>query len=203
MISDQTQLSDEPTSPTLVVALRNGESDAWHRLVRVYGPLVVRWCERCGLQPSDAMDVSQDVLLGVDRSLKGFTHSTENGSFRGWLWTITRNKIADFRQHSHGKPIACGGTGALSLLHALPDQSPESREDIADMHLRALDGLRLSFGETTWLAFWRVVVEGDHAKDVAEDLGISVWAVYKARTRILAKLKAELGEDGGMSKRNR
>lgn len=191
--------TDEATSPTLLLAVRGGESGAWHRLVRIYGPLLVRWCRRCGLQESDALDVSQEILLGVSQSLERFEHrsaeSDRPGSFRGWLWSITRHKIADHHRRPGGKEFASGGTGALQHILAVPDHSPETSEDIADLHLRALKELRLSFNEATWTAFWRVVVEGDAAKDVAEDLNVSVWAIYKAKTRILSKLKEEFGEE--------
>ena len=163
----------------------------------IYGPLVVRWGRRCGLQESDAFDVGQEVLIGVSQSLVRFEHRGDRapGSFRAWLWSITKHKVADLHRRHCGKESGGGGTEALQTILALPDESPETSEDIADLHLRALEELRLSFGETTWTAFWRVAVEGDQAKDVAEDLGVSVWAIYKAKTRILAKLKQEFGDE--------
>ncbi|TWU51856.1 RNA polymerase sigma factor [Rubripirellula reticaptiva] len=190
---------NDTTSPTLLFAIREGNAVAWQRLVRIYGPLVVGWCRRCGLQESDAFDVSQEVLLGVSESLDRFElrpiQTPGTGSFRGWLWTITRNKIADHQRRTAGKAQAGGGTGALQQILSLPDQSPETTEDVADLHLRLLGELKLSFNETTWTAFWRVAVEGDAAKDVADDLGISVWAIYKAKSRILAKLREHFGEN--------
>lgn len=198
----------EVTSPTLLLAVRAGDDQAWQRLVRLYGPLLVRWCERCGLQESDAFDVSQEVLVALAQSLHRFEHrnavgatESENassthqgGSFRAWMWSIARNKIADHHRRLAGKPTAGGGTEALQYLLSLPDQSPETIVDVTDLHLRALNELRLSFTQQTWTAFWRVVVEKDAAKDVAEDLGITVWAVYKAKSRILARLQQEFGE---------
>lgn len=199
LMSESIPTDDDATSPTLLIAVRGGDSDAWHRLVRIYGPLLVQWCRRCGLQDSDSLDISQDVLVGVTQSLDRFEHrcgeGSAAGSFRGWLWSITRNKIADHHRRGSGKARGGGGTEALNTVLSLPDQSPESTGDIADLHLRALSELKLSFNESTWTAFWRVVVEGDAVKDVAEDMGISVWAIYKAKTRILAKLQEEFGEE--------
>lgn len=191
--------NDDPTSPTLLLGVRSGDTDAWQRLVRIYGPLLVGWCRRCGLQESDALDVTQDVLLGVNQSLERFEHrsqaANESGSFRAWLWKITRNKVADFQRRVAGKANAGGGTEALQHMLSIPDQSPETSSDITDLHLRALQELKFGFHESTWTAFWRVVIEGDAAKDVAEDLGISVWSIYKAKTRILARLKEDYGEE--------
>ncbi len=182
------------TSPTLILSLQNGaDEDAWPRVVRIYGPLILSWCTRCGLQPSDAADVCQDVLADLARSIGKYSSDGDGATFRGWLWTITRNKIADHFRRWANAPGGAGGTGALQTIQQLPDQRPETSEDVADLHLRALEGLRTKFNESTWTSFWRVAVEGDAAKDVAEDLGTSVWAVYKARTRVMAKLRAELG----------
>jgi len=196
MLPGSSPNAENPTSPTLIVAVRQGDDTAWRRLVKVYGPLVLRWCQHCGLQESDAFDVSQEVMIGVNRSMAGFEHHTGGGSFRAWLWAITRNKVSSYLDKNACEPKPGGGTGALRMIESLPDNSPETTEDIAEMHLRALEGLKLSFSEQTWTAFWRLAVEGDAAADVAEDLGVSVWAVYKSRSRILAKLKEELGEDG-------
>ena len=41
----------------------------------------------------------------------------------------------------------------------------------------------------TWTAFWRTAVEGDRPADVAADLNVSVWAVYKSRGRASQRLR--------------
>ena len=188
------ETTDNLTSPTLILSLQLGEDDtAWLRVVRIYGPLIHTWCTRCGLQDSDAADVSQDVLADLAKSIEKFSRDGDGATFRGWLWTITRNKIADHFRRWSQTTNGSGGTGALHLIEQLPDERPETPADVTDLHLRALEGLQCNFNEATWTAFWRVVVEGDAAKDVSEDLGITVWAVYKAKTRVMAKLRAELG----------
>ena len=182
------------TSPTLILSLQRGGDDlAWQRVVRLYGPLIFRWCQRFGLQESDAADVSQEVLSDLSSAIGKFSGDGDGATFRGWLWTITRNKMVCYCRRWSKSPVGSGGTDSLRLIERLPDESPETPEDTADLHLRALAGLKMSFHETTWTAFWRVSVEGDSPKDVADDLGVSVWTVYKARSRVVAKLRAELG----------
>jgi RNA polymerase sigma-70 factor (ECF subfamily) len=53
----------------------------------------------------------------------------------------------------------------------------------------ACEQVRHDVSDTTWLAFWRTAVEGQPGRRVAADLGLSVAAVYLARSRILARLK--------------
>jgi RNA polymerase sigma-70 factor (ECF subfamily) len=43
--------------------------------------------------------------------------------------------------------------------------------------------------EDTWQAFWRTAVDGRPCKQVAEDLGLTIAAVYLARSRVLARLQ--------------
>src|SRR5262249_48830287 len=85
------------TSLTLLERVRRRDQAAWERLVSLYTPLVYHWCLRHGLQPADAEEVSQEVFLAVARGIGDFRHDREGDSFRGWLRTITRNKVCDHR----------------------------------------------------------------------------------------------------------
>ncbi|MEM6689050.1 MAG: sigma-70 family RNA polymerase sigma factor [Planctomycetota bacterium] len=186
---------DAPTSPTLLVSIAEGEQEAWERFVRIYTPLVLRWCQRSGVQESDAYDTTQNVMMAVNRSIERFEHRCHDGSFRAWLWGLCRNKIADLRRGSSKGGVALGGTDAIDLFMNIPEHPPETSEDVSGLHLRVLEELRIGFSEQVWTAFWRSTIENDSAKDVAQDLGISVWAVYKARTRVLTRLRQEFGEE--------
>jgi RNA polymerase sigma-70 factor (ECF subfamily) len=59
---------------------------------------------------------------------------------------------------------------------------------------RALDLIRGEFEERTWSAFWRTAVDGRAAKDVGADLGMSAGAVRVAKSRVLRRLRQELGD---------
>jgi RNA polymerase sigma-70 factor (ECF subfamily) len=59
---------------------------------------------------------------------------------------------------------------------------------------RALEQVRGRTSASTWQAFWQVAVEGRKPADVARDLGLSANAVYIATSRMLCRLRAELGE---------
>ena len=90
--------SSESTSSDLVTRLRQHDAAAWSRMADLYGPLVFYWCRRSQLQQADAADVVQNVFTAVAGAIAGYERRAD-GNFRGWLWTITRNKINDhFRQ---------------------------------------------------------------------------------------------------------
>jgi len=188
----------ESTSRSLLRRARAHDPAAWTRLTAVYSPLVYRWCRRSGLQSSDAADVAQEVFRSVAAGLDGFRHQRPEDTFRGWLWTITRNKIRDHFRARAARPDARGGTTAQLALEQLPDEGPGGPDDDTDPGLlsklarRAVALMQTDFAETTWRAFWLTAVEQQPARAVAEELGMSDAAVYVARSRVLRRLREEL-----------
>ena len=180
------------TSTGLLARAKARESEAWRRLAGLYGPVVYGWSRRCGLQSADAADVVQDVFAAVWKSIEGFRRDRPGDSFRGWLWTITRNKVRD-RARDAG-PAASGGTDArlvLERLAAAPDDEPPAPPS-ALIARGALELVRAEFEPRTWQAFWRTTVVGTPAAEVGEELGMSVAAVYKCKSRVLHRLRQEL-----------
>lgn len=184
------------TSPSLLERARHNNAEAWERLVRLYSPLVYHWCKRSGLDGEDAADVLQEVFRAVSRALPTFTPEGEAGSFRGWLWTITRNKLRDHFRSVNGRPTPEGGTDAQQRLTQIPDAEPDDEQSTelgtTGVVRRALEMIRGDFSETTWRAFWRTAVEDQSAAHVAGELGISVDAVYQAKSRVMRRLREEM-----------
>jgi RNA polymerase sigma-70 factor, ECF subfamily len=168
---------------------------AWERLTSLYCPLVYGWARRAGLGTDDAADMVQEVFLAVVKYLPGFRHDRREDTFRGWLWTITQNKIHDLRRRQSRGPDAVGGSDAHQRLMNLPElqASASNLARPGPLLAHALEVIRSEFEAPSWQAFWEVVVEGRRPGDVALGLGISVNAVYIARSRILRRLRDELG----------
>lgn len=188
-----------PTSVTLLGRVRESDPGAWERFVNLYGPLVFRWCRRAGLQDADAADVGQDVFRTVARSINDFEHGRNGGSFRGWLWTITRSRIYDFLRKHDRSVRGVGGSDAQMRLLELADvdldsDDPTDDDDKLQLIRRGVEMVLVNCKEQTRQAFLRVVIEGHHAADVARDLGMTVNAVYVAKSHILRRLREELAE---------
>lgn len=185
----------DSTSSSLLARLRGQDKDAWNRLVELYGPLVYTWCRQRGLHAEDAADVVQEVFRAVAASVKDFK---PEGSFRGWLWTITRNRMLDFFRRRQRQPSAIGGTDAQQRWAEIPeslDESDQGADAAGSLVRRALAMIRPDFSEASWQAFVRVVMEDQLPEDVARDLAISPNAVYIAKSRIMRRLRDELAED--------
>jgi len=191
--------SAEPdtTSSSLLRGVKTGQPDAWRRLVELYGPTVYRWCRQFNVAADDAADICQEVFGSVVAGIKRFRREKPGDSFRGWLWTITRNKTLDHFQHRAGEPDAHGGDehhGFLAELPAPISGISGSSEPPADRALvqRALEIVRREVEPSSWQAFWRMTVEGHTSSEVARDLGLSPSAVRQAKYRLLRRLRQEL-----------
>jgi RNA polymerase sigma-70 factor, ECF subfamily len=184
----------------LLERVRVDDAAAWHRLVDLYAPLVYRWCRRSGLPEQDAADIFQDVFQSVATHIAGFRKEKESDTFRGWLRTITRNKIRDHFRKSAREPAGEGGSEALVRIKALPDtalaDADESGDEQADRGLfgRVLSLIRVEFEPRTWQAFWQTAVDGRAANEVSADLDMTPGAVRVAKSRVLRRLRQELGE---------
>lgn len=189
-------------SSSLLRRLRVGESEAWQRLARLYTPLVYGWCRQSHLTREDAADVIQEVFRAVHVGLATFRRDRPGDSFRGWLWTITRSKIQDHFRARHDRPQAQGGTAAYCQLNEIPappaeETSSLSASPFGDLGRRAIELMRQDFEEPTWRAFWGTAVDGRSPDEVARELGMTVAAVYQAKSRVLRRLRAELADLAG------
>jgi RNA polymerase sigma-70 factor (ECF subfamily) len=135
-------------------------------------------------------DLAQDILLTVVKHLPSFSHSGHRGAFRRWLRTIVRNCLIDFWNRSKAR----GRTAAGEALPQLEDSDSELNRQWDEEHDRyvlrcLLDLMELEFEPSTVRAFRRVTLEGASAAEAGEELGLSVGAVYAAKSRLLGRLR--------------
>ena len=195
-------MSDTPvTRPSLLVRVRDRhDHQAWAEFVEIYTPLVYRYCRKHGLQDEDAADVAQEVLLGVAAGIPQFQYDRRQGSFRGWLLTIARRRLCDFFSTRQRHPQGSGKTAVLQMLEGEPDQQEEAQWD-HEFQRRMFDWaaqrVRDEFENSTWQAFWQTAVEAVPAKAVADRLGMSLGAVYVAKSRVISRLRLRIQEAVG------
>jgi RNA polymerase sigma factor (sigma-70 family) len=186
------------TRPSLLLRLRDpADERAWQQFVDIYTPLVFGFVRRRGLQDADAADVAQEVMQAVARSIGSFGYQPEKGSFRSWLYTVTRSRLNNFLKRQQRQPRGTGDTAVHEALEALPCPESDERWD-CEFHQRLLDWacaqVRCEFQPTTWQAFRLTAMEGKSPKDAAVTLGSSVGAVYIARSRVTARIREKVRE---------
>ena len=184
------------TSQTLLEHVKKNDAEAWRRIDFLYTPLVRWWCR--SLAQQDAEDLAQEVWRAVHRDVENFSRRGQ-GSFRRWLFTITRSKIADLHRRRARRPErAVGGADAQRRMEGVPDVPAETPSDeqatseLAILVRRAIEWVRPNCSPKTWEAAWRLVVDQHDPSRVAADLGMTVGAVHTARSRVLSRLREVL-----------
>jgi RNA polymerase sigma-70 factor (ECF subfamily) len=186
------------TRASLLVRIRDGnDTDAWRQFVQLYAELIYGFARKRGLQDADAADLMQDVLRAVASAARNLEYDPARGSFRSWLYTVTRNKLYNFLNGQRRQVRATGDSGTQRRLEEQSDpgddgQSVWDREYERRLFSFAAERVRHEFREQTWRAFWHTAVDGQSAQQVAGSLQMSPGAVYVAKSRVLARLRREI-----------
>lgn len=187
----------EATSTSLLDRLRARDTVAWDRLVDLYGPVIYGWSRQAGVPTDDAGDVVQEVFRSVLEHYDRFRRDRPGDSFRGWLFAITRNKIRDHYRRHCSRPCGEGGTSAQQRLLQVPEQRAEAASEAycePALSRRTLELVRAQFESRTWQAFWGLAIEGRPGAEVAQELRMSLAAVYQARYRVVERVRQEFGD---------
>ena len=191
-------LSEEVTTRvSLLLRLQHRSQDEdWQEFVDIYGPLIYRWARRHDLHENDAADLMQEVLIAVVRSIARWRIDPNRGPFRAWLWTVTKNKLLDFRRIERRRWRG-NNSRVVDFLDQIESQNSDGQRDWEETYhgevlARALRLLRPQFSAQTWDAFEKVVLEEMPPGDVSAELGMSLNAVYVAKSRVLKRLRDEI-----------
>ena len=184
------------TRQSLLLRAQTGEADAWKDLTDLYRPLIIGWLNRQGVPAVDLEDLSQDVLLSVVKHLPTFEHSGHRGAFRSWLRTIVCSRTTDYWRAIGASTQASGGSGATAALQQIADPDSDLNRQWDEEHDRyvlgcLLDLVEEEFEPATLRAFRRLALDGASGAEVAEELGLSVAAVYVAKSRVLQRIRQE------------
>jgi RNA polymerase sigma-70 factor (ECF subfamily) len=195
----ETRDSSERITPlSLLERARTNDPEAWRRLIDLYRPLVQFWCGRGRLRPEDSEDVVQEVFAAAAAGLTGFRRDRPGDTFRGWLRGISRNQLLLHFRRNQGRPRAAGGPEAAARLEEVADPLATSDKDeeqqIGQLYRRALEQVRAEFEERTWQAFWLVAIDDRPLAEVAGELGVTPGAIRQAKSRVLRRLKQEVGD---------
>jgi RNA polymerase sigma factor (sigma-70 family) len=186
------------TRASLLVRIRDPHDErAWAEFVEIYEPVLYRLARQRGFQDADARELAQEVFVAVASAIDRWRADPARGKFRTWLFRIARNfsinYLATRRRHLQGT----GDSDVQELLDQQPAPRPEEtllfeQQYKRELFSRAATRVRGQFREASWQAFWRTSVDGLEAAAVAGTLGISIGAVYIARSRVMARLRQEI-----------
>jgi RNA polymerase sigma-70 factor (ECF subfamily) len=188
----------DATRPSLLIRARTGDEGAWQDLCELYRPLIAGWLRRQSVPDGDVDDLMQEIFLAVVRGLPSFSHSGRRGAFRSWLRTIAYNYSCDYWKSPARRTAVPGDDAAAAALSLLEDPDSTLNRYWDEEHDRyvlrcLLELVELEFEPATVQAFRLMSFEEASGSEAARQLGISVAAVYAARSRVLRRLR-ELAE---------
>lgn len=184
------------TRQSLLLRAQAGQENAWRDLTGLYRPLIIAWLNRQGVPPRDLEDLGQDILLSVVKHLPAFEHSGRRGAFRSWLRTIVCSRTADYWRARGAAAHASGGSDAVAALQQIEDPESDLNRQWDEEHDRyvldcLLDLVEAEFEPATLQAFRRLALEDAAGAAVASELGMSIAAVYGAKSRVLQRIRQE------------
>ena len=149
--------------------------------------------------PHELDNVCQDVFAKLIKSLGSFEKRETGGSFRGWLRVITRNHIFTNRL-GVSNVSAIGGSKWNLQINQIPfdnrtadsifdSASTDGSDEKTVIFRRIMDWIDSHYSSIQRKAFKRVVFDQRPAREVAEDLNLSVNVVYQCKSRILARIR--------------
>jgi RNA polymerase sigma-70 factor (ECF subfamily) len=185
----------ETTSITLLVRLREqpGDDVAWKEFVQRYRPYIYAYCLAFPMQPADAEDVTQNVLLRLFEKLPEF-HYDPARSFRTWLRTVTHNVLCNFLRERKSDQ----GSGDSAVVRLLANV--EAREGLVrqietgleqELLDEAMKRVQQRVPQQQWEAFRLTALEGRLGEEAATELGMLVATVYTSKSKVLKLVREE------------
>jgi RNA polymerase sigma-70 factor (ECF subfamily) len=181
----------------LLERAKQGDEMSRERLYRLYGRLVWK-IYLAKVPPQDRMDLCQEVFQTVFQKLAGFRKNTMQGpGFRAWLRRISHHKVGAYlrRRHRDGFLLSNSALEAVAAgAEPVPSTTHQELDEQAELVRSAFEEVAAGFENRTLEAVRRMVLQDQPAEAVASALGMSRSAVYTAKTRVLARVRAIMEE---------
>jgi RNA polymerase sigma-70 factor (ECF subfamily) len=194
-----------PTRQSLLTRLKNwDDQEGWRDFFETYWRLIYGVARKANLSDAEAQEVVQETVIAIAKKMKRgeFRYDPAQGSFKGWLLTLTQWRISDqFRkrqQAANRHPDVDRKTG---IMEAVPDEAAAERfsrywdaEWRNNVMQAALDKVRPRVSPRALQIFQLHVQKEWPVEKVAQTLGVSRAEVYLAKHRVSAKLQKELAK---------
>lgn len=189
------------TRRSLILKLADWQDQrSWDEFYRTYWRLIYSVAIQAGLREQEAWDVVQETVLTIAKQAKKNLYDPGRGSFKTWLWNVTRWRINDqFRLRR--KDTASGAEteqGESSPLDFVTDSGEASFEKIwerewqENMMKAALERVKMKVSPRQFQIFDYNVIRGMKAGEVHRKLGVSIAQVYLAKHRVGSLLNKEI-----------
>ena len=174
-----------------------GDPGVWADFVATYGPTVVHWCHRHGLQDCDAHDVAQNVLVRFWRRAENFRYDPAR-RLRAYLRQMVVSAVSDWSDARCADRLGTGDAAVQALLSNIPARDDLARqiEETFDTELLdlAMSRVQARVRPRTWKAFQMLALERCSGHEVATRLGMDVNNAYRAKSQVQQLIRETIGE---------
>ena len=175
---------------------------AWEEFYRLYGPVILNFSKKSGLDEGSAEDVLQETMMSLLRIMPDFHYDRSRGRFRNLLMTVVRRKINRGLRRKYARVEVSPAEAGLTpeMFDEIPDKTvlPADKElDLmwqVSIHEEALRRVARNFPteDHTIAVYVDYVQNGRPAPDVARRFGLKPNAVYQIKNRVELRLLEEM-----------
>jgi RNA polymerase sigma factor (sigma-70 family) len=194
--------SSVATRRSLLSRLKQSNAqESWQEFFDTYWRLIYTAALNAGLTDSEAQEVVQETVLNVVQKIKSFRYDPAVGSFKGWLLTMVRWRIADqFRKRPQqirppsSRRTEVSGTATLDRVAdpALNFDAIWEEEWQRTLFAAALSRVKRQANARHYQMFDLHAVKHWSVDKVAQTLGVSAGQVRLAKHRITALMRREV-----------
>lgn len=169
---------------------------AWEEFIDIYEKAIWRYCRSRGLHSDEGLEVAQQVWLVVFQQVRHWRTNTPQCSFRAWLFeTARRISLKSLRDRQRWRGIHVDPQSPPSMESCSPESDQVDEAEWQRWAFAWASSLvEAEVSETTWSAFVRTALENQDPAQVAFDLHLQIGAVYTAKCRVLARIRAHIHE---------
>jgi RNA polymerase sigma-70 factor (ECF subfamily) len=185
--SDETEWL--PTRESLLSRLKETSADeSWREFFETYWKLIYSNARRAGLTNNEAQDVVQETMIALNTHIHSFRVNSELGSFKTWLWHITRSKIVDQLRHRRKDEVI-----EEALRREVEEKVQVSWDNEWQLNVaeEALRRVQNQANPRMVQAFATYVIQGKPMAETTKLLEMNAAAVYVACMRMKRLIKKE------------
>lgn len=170
---------------------------AWESFVGIYVPVVCAFAVNRGCSPEEAGELTKVVMIRVAERIGEFDPDAASGPFRDWLFDLVMEEFTSRHPDRVAKesPKKWPETTPVKLINddSIRAEEQWEKEYRRFAFRRAADEMVQELGAgQPWEIFRRTILEREEPGKVAADLGITLGAVYMARSRVLARMRERI-----------
>lgn len=189
------------TRRSLIARLHDWQDQrSWDEFYRSYWRLIYSVASKAGLKDDEAWDVVQETVLSVAKQSRERRYDPERGSFKMWLWHITRWRINDRLRlrRTISAPIQTRLETTSEGLENIADINHENFDTIWEREWQqnvikaAAERVKMKVSPRQFQIFDYHVLRGMGTAEVRRKLGVSLAQIYLAKHRIGNMLRKEI-----------